>query len=351
MPKLSICIPTYNRVDDLKACMKYLMPQVECLLPDLVEVVIVNNASIDETRDFINVLAAKHNFVRVFHNENNIGLDGNTVKCIEYANGNYTAILSDDDRYTSGTVQAILDVIEKDEYAQINLNYYSFLGDRVDHPCNTFAPNRDMEFARAFDILNYPSVGHFSGFVYNTALAKKALADMCDNGSIPSAENATESGRRGTYLEIAVRIAANTTLPAYFIGARKVAVKVQVDHNTVPMGYLRIREICIDYYYFMERLYKEGLLTDSDFEYRRTLVLSWLPGMIARNAAYANCAEFSKIAKEMSSVLGEDVRYRRRVAPILSFACNPMGRVLLCYLVRFRDFFRKYAAIYHAPKD
>lgn len=341
-PKLSICIPTYNRLSDLKVCLDYVMPQVESLSPGLAEVVIVNNASTDGTAAFIDQLAAERSYVRSFHNASNLGFDGNTAKCIEHAQGEYAALLSDDDRYLPGAVETILSVIDKKEYVLINLNYYGFLGEDVDRPSSIVAPDHDVEFERAFDVMNYPSVGHFSGFIYRSASAKRALDQMLardprlpvDHSSKPGEDRA----RRGIYFELAIRMAASSGLPSYFIGARKLATKVQTDHCGVPMGALKVREICLDYYHLVFGLHKEGLLSDADLEYRKALVLSWLPRVLVRNAGYASRSEMVEISDELSAYFHGDKRFSRRVVPLLWLARYRAGRFLFrltCWLRGF----------------
>lgn len=321
-PQLSICIPTYNRLNVLKQCLDHVIPQVEALPSGLVEVVLVNNASTDGTADFLNQFAMQCDYTHAYHNPVNLGFDGNTAKCIEYAQGDYIALLSDDDIYTPGAVQAILDVLDRGEYALVFLNYYGFIGKNVAKQCSTVAPDHDVEFDRAMDAMNYPSVGHFSGFIYNSDMAKKALSHMLSKSPIQT----SGAMRQGVYFEVAVRVANSSDLPAYFIGARKLAARTVEDHCTIPIGDLKIHELCLDYYELMLRCYKEGLLTDADLDYRKRLVLSWLPRAIVRNAGYADLVEMTKISDKLRAHFKSEKQFNVKIAPLLTIACHPVGR-------------------------
>ena len=122
--------------------------------------------------EFIDTLPRQYPFVRVFHNFANLGFEGNTAKCIEYAAGEYTALLSDDDRYLDGQVDTILQVISKRDYVLIALNYYSFTMD-VRRPYQTYVSEEDVCFPQARDIIHYGTVGHFSGLIYRSVCVKR----------------------------------------------------------------------------------------------------------------------------------------------------------------------------------
>jgi cellulose synthase/poly-beta-1,6-N-acetylglucosamine synthase-like glycosyltransferase len=94
-PKLSICIPTYNRAAFLKECLDSVLPQVKT--KDEVEVIVIDNASTDDTQAVVKKFIALCDCLKYYRNENNLGYAGNQVKCIEYTTGDYMAFLCDDD--------------------------------------------------------------------------------------------------------------------------------------------------------------------------------------------------------------------------------------------------------------
>lgn len=126
-PWLSIAIPTYNRSTYLIECLDHLRPQIE---PG-VEIVICDNASTDETESSVGQYKTRYPFleIRYFKNQENLGVDGNFLRCLRESRGNYVHLLSDDDILLPGSVERIHERIRQmPELAFIYLNSYSFQG-------------------------------------------------------------------------------------------------------------------------------------------------------------------------------------------------------------------------------
>jgi glycosyltransferase involved in cell wall biosynthesis len=94
-PRVSVCIPTYNRY-------RYLREAIESALAQTFadfELLVVDNCSTDETPALVAAYAARDARVRYVRNERNLGLVGNFLRCVELARGEYVALLHDDDVY------------------------------------------------------------------------------------------------------------------------------------------------------------------------------------------------------------------------------------------------------------
>lgn len=92
---LSICVPTYNRNEDLaKLNELFIIPALQ-RYGGLIEVVVSDNS--DQNISEINerMLGPK---VRYYKNERNLGFAGNLVECILRANGEFVWIISDNDQ-------------------------------------------------------------------------------------------------------------------------------------------------------------------------------------------------------------------------------------------------------------
>lgn len=311
--KLSVCIPTYNRVNSLKACLGTLIPQVAVLPSGLVEIVIVNNASTDSTEQFINTLPGPYPFIRVFSNPSNLGIDGNTAKCIEYAQGEYTALLSDDDFYLEGQVEQILDVVSRQDYCLIRLNFHTYLED-MHRPYQTFAGEQDVAFPRASEMLTFFHGGHFSGVIYRSELAKQALTKML---AIRPLSNTGRS--RGIFGEVEIRIITTSDLPAYFIGKRKLA-------TTIPksLDYAGLEHICLDDVQGFERLYMDGVITLDELERRKRQTIARLPQMIVTFAPGMSNADIARVTEKLNQYLWSDLKYRLISLPMLYLARLPL---------------------------
>ena len=85
---LSICIPTYNRLPFLKELLPAILGQVDSGRAEVeVEVVVSDNASTDDTADYLRSLS--NPCLRWWTNETNIGGDRNFLKCVAEARGEY----------------------------------------------------------------------------------------------------------------------------------------------------------------------------------------------------------------------------------------------------------------------
>jgi hypothetical protein len=316
--KLSICIPTYNRLAELKTNLGFVIPQVAASPAGSVEIVIVDNASTDGTAEFIDTLPGRYPFVRVFHNAVNLGLDGNTAKCIEYAAGEYTALLSDDDFYLEGQVENILRVIAQRPYALIRLNFHTFLDD-PHNPYQTFQPERDVCFEQAggmYDVRHFQNGGHYSGTIYRSELAKEALAKMLAAAPLTVAERS-----RGVYGEIERRIAGTTTLPAYFVGARRLA-------TTIPktLSYAGLEHICLDFLKIHDTWLAHGVITPEEFQVQKDVTVARLPQMIVTFTPGMTTADIVQVTAGLSVYLHDDPRYRYVSLPLLFIGRFRLGK-------------------------
>jgi abequosyltransferase len=96
-PKLSICIPTYNRSKCLKECLDSILLSATGY-ENQIEIVISDNASTDDTKVIIDRFVNTYPNIRYFRNDRNIGPDRNLYKVAELATGEYIWIFGDDDK-------------------------------------------------------------------------------------------------------------------------------------------------------------------------------------------------------------------------------------------------------------
>jgi glycosyltransferase involved in cell wall biosynthesis len=316
--KLSICIPTYNRLAELKTNLNFVLPQVAASPAGSVEIVIVNNASTDGTTEFIETLPGQYPFIRVFHNSTNLGFDGNTAKCIEYAAGEYAALLSDDDFYLEGQVKNILKIIAQQPYALIRLNYHTFLED-PHIPYQTFQPEKDVLFEHAtemYDIHRFHNGGHFSGIIYRSELAKEALAKMLAAAPLTIAERS-----RGVYGELELRIAKTTTLPARFIGVRRLATSIPK-----TLSYAGLEHICLDHLRIYDAWLSHGVITPEEFQIQKDVAIARLPQMIVTFTPRMTTPDIVRVTAGLSAYLQEDPRYRLVSLPLLYIGRFRIGK-------------------------
>jgi len=106
-PKVTVCLPTYNRAGYLQDCLTSILNQS---FQDF-EVVVSDNCSIDSTPDVLRSCTDVR--VRSSRNETNIGPIGNMNRCLELARGEYVVIAHDDDLYSREFLTRAVDMLDR----------------------------------------------------------------------------------------------------------------------------------------------------------------------------------------------------------------------------------------------
>lgn len=121
-PKLSICMPTYNRANLLERAVASVQE-----LQDLginLELVIGDNASTDDTPATISRLSQKYPFIRPFRNSKNLGHLLNFQLCLRRARGEFALYLADDDTLLAEEVLNVVNIL--DQRADLSAALLSF---------------------------------------------------------------------------------------------------------------------------------------------------------------------------------------------------------------------------------
>jgi len=117
---LSICIPTYNRVESLKETLPDLISKIRNYN---IAIYISDNASTDKTEDYITTLQSDYPFIFYKKNISNLGPDKNTENVLKFSTTKYRWLLADHYILTDKTsVNHILPLL-KEDYTAIIVNY------------------------------------------------------------------------------------------------------------------------------------------------------------------------------------------------------------------------------------
>lgn len=119
--KLTICIPTYNRLRLLKKQIAFLKSEInqnKNLLDDI-DFIVCDNASEDDTDVFLKKLESENDFFKCYVNSKNLGLIGNVTKLLSLSTTDFVWFLSDDDELEKGVLNNVIDVISSNN----NLNF------------------------------------------------------------------------------------------------------------------------------------------------------------------------------------------------------------------------------------
>lgn len=110
-PKLSICIPTFNR----KAI---LQDSIQDILDKLneynLELCISNNNSNDDTKFYLDKINLQNKLIKVVHQEENNGLEQNMIDAMKLAQGDFILPIGDDEKINVDYINVILNELKND---------------------------------------------------------------------------------------------------------------------------------------------------------------------------------------------------------------------------------------------
>lgn len=110
---LTIAVPTYNRKKYLAELLPELLKQC-CELNSKgnnLEVLISDNASTDNTKEYVKKYLSKYTFLKYSQNERNIGGEANFAKSVEIGQGEYIWIIGDDDLIYENAISHVISTI------------------------------------------------------------------------------------------------------------------------------------------------------------------------------------------------------------------------------------------------
>lgn len=121
--KLSICIPTYNRAKYLPDLLESILTQINKDNENLIEIVISDNASTDNTIEVINKYKNKFKNLVYFKWDKNMGADRNFLKVVELANGEYCWFMGSDDVLINKSIpKLLLEINNSDDISMFLFN-------------------------------------------------------------------------------------------------------------------------------------------------------------------------------------------------------------------------------------
>lgn len=165
-PVLSILVPTFNRAAILRLTLKHLLSEIQ-KLEGLVEVVIGDNASTDETSTVLEDLPSEYS--RSIRRVSNIGAWRNIVALATVARGDWVLILGDDDFLMPNTLIKLVTNLHSSQgveliginYGWINANILKASlekGEEIKVPHDRmWMVSHDMSFKNGPDLYEQPS--------------------------------------------------------------------------------------------------------------------------------------------------------------------------------------------------
>lgn len=110
-PKVSILILTYNNFDYNKLCLYSIYSNTT--YPNF-EVIVVDNASSDETPEWLSEFSRSHDNFRLILNKENLGFAGGNNQAAREADGEFLVFLNNDTVVTQGWIEGLLARMQDD---------------------------------------------------------------------------------------------------------------------------------------------------------------------------------------------------------------------------------------------
>jgi glycosyltransferase involved in cell wall biosynthesis len=126
--KLSILIPTYNRLDLFKETLISILKQVD---NEPVEIVIVDDGSTERNYEYALEIGKIYPFVEVQRHEKNLGVGQARNTLLSLAKGDYLVFIDSDDLLMDGALKKMLNLIASNEAECYVLNSYREKGGKL----------------------------------------------------------------------------------------------------------------------------------------------------------------------------------------------------------------------------
>jgi glycosyltransferase involved in cell wall biosynthesis len=114
-PALSVVIPNYNHAQYVPRCLEAMLRQ--SIQP--AEILVLDDASTDNSVEVVQALASKHPVVRLHRNERNLGVVANVNRGIDLARGDYVFSAAADDEVAPGFFEKSLALLAKNPQAAL----------------------------------------------------------------------------------------------------------------------------------------------------------------------------------------------------------------------------------------
>jgi glycosyltransferase involved in cell wall biosynthesis len=126
--KLSILVPTYNRLDLFKETLSSILKQVD---NEPVEIVIVDDGSTERNYEYALEISKKYPFVKVQRHEKNLGVGEARNTLLSLAKGEYLVFIASDDLLMDGALKKMLNLIASNGAECYVLNSYREKGKKL----------------------------------------------------------------------------------------------------------------------------------------------------------------------------------------------------------------------------
>lgn len=181
-PRISVCVPAYNRPEVLPA----LLESILCQDYNRFEIVISEDAS--PARTEIRAIATRYaerypGIIRYHENEKNLGYDGNLRQLVTLARGEYCLFMGNDDLLAPGALAAIAGAVARHPDVGVVLRSYATFDDTPEKVVQVFRYfDRELFFPAGLEtiVTMFRRSVVISGLVIHREAARRYATDRFD---------------------------------------------------------------------------------------------------------------------------------------------------------------------------
>lgn len=179
LPLLTIAIPTYNRASYLDINLNQLLTNINQLDDKIIlEIIISNNGSTDDTDLIVNKYIDKGLNVSYYKNESNIGPDLNFESCLSKAKGKYFWLFGDDELLFNNALKKIIDVLSQNDVGCIYLSGIGY-DKSFDLAKYDLIPNEKIEIITSVEYIN--KINYYLTFCTGNIFNRNCLPNDFDS--------------------------------------------------------------------------------------------------------------------------------------------------------------------------
>lgn len=177
MPKVSICVVTYNQEKYIRQCLQSIVAQETNF--DF-EVIVSDDCSTDATRAIVLEFAARYpDEIKTFFLEENIGVFKNYIYAHNQAVGEYVAHIDGDDMALPGKLQAQVDYLDAHHDCTAVWHRMNLFNDEGTLNKPNLPDVSMFEEGKVFltDVLKFGSIGYHSALMYRASARRTRQAE------------------------------------------------------------------------------------------------------------------------------------------------------------------------------
>ncbi len=183
-PKVSVCIPIYNVARFLANCLESVVNQT---LPD-VEIICVEDASTDNSREILESYAARDSRIRIICHEKNLGTQISRKEAVLAAQGKYIMFADSDDELFPNACETAVTVIEENQTDMAEFGVCALEPSGREKRLK-YLITKDIDRLEARSLLHLRMQGKLKNWqiwnkIYQAALCKKAFSEIEDEYSV-----------------------------------------------------------------------------------------------------------------------------------------------------------------------